>query len=199
MWVLGLTGGIGSGKSAASDYFAKLGIVVVDADIVAREVVEPGQPAWQAIREHFGPEVLQADGSLNRAWLRQKVFAEPAERQWLEQQTHPRIRASIIRQLQQAQSPYAILSSPLLFESGQAQLTARTLLIDVPEEVQLQRASARDGNDAEQIRRIMAAQLSRQERRTRADDLVDNSGSLEQLYAQLQGLHERYLSLSVEG
>ncbi|UZK04906.1 dephospho-CoA kinase [Venatoribacter cucullus] len=194
MWVLGLTGGIGSGKSAASDYFAKLGIVVVDADIVAREVVEPGQPAWQAIREHFGPEVLQADGSLNRAWLRQKVFAEPAERQWLEQQTHPRIRDSIIRQLQQAQSPYAILSSPLLFESGQAQLTARTLLIDVPEDVQLQRASARDGNDAEQIRRIMAAQLSRQERRARADDLVDNSGSLEQLYAQLQGLHERYLN-----
>src|SRR5690606_39381501 len=101
MWVLGLTGGIGSGKTAASDYFAKLGIVVVDADIVAREVVEPGQPAWQAIREHFGPEVLQADDSLNRAWLRQKVFAEPAERQWLEQQTHPRIRDSIIRQLQQ--------------------------------------------------------------------------------------------------
>ena len=199
MWVLGLTGGIGSGKTAASDYFAKLGIVVVDADIVAREVVEPGQPAWQAIREHFGPEVLQADDSLNRAWLRQKVFAEPAERQWLEQQTHPRIRDSIIRQLQQAQSPYAILSSPLLFESGQAQLTARTLLIDVPEEVQLQRASARDGNDAEQIRRIMAAQLSRQERRTRADDVADNSGSLEQLYAQLQGLHEGYLSLSVEG
>ena len=199
MWILGLTGGIGSGKTAASDYFAKLGIVVVDADIVARDVVEPGQPAWQAIREHFGPEVLQADGSLNRAWLRQKVFAEPAERQWLEQQTHPRIRDSIIRQLQQAQSPYAILSSPLLFESGQAQLTDRSLLIDVPEEVQLQRASARDGNDAEQIRRIMAAQLSRQERRARADDLVDNSGSLEQLYAQLQELHEGYMALGVEG
>ena len=193
MWILGLTGGIGSGKSAASDYFAKLGIVVVDADIVAREVVQPGQPAWQAIREHFGPEVLQADGSLNRAWLRQKVFAEPAERQWLEQQTHPRIRASIIQQLQQAQSPYAILSSPLLFESGQAKLTARTLVIDVPEALQLQRASARDGNDAEQIRRIMAAQLSRAERCKQADDIVDNSGTLEQLYAQLQGLHERYL------
>ena len=193
MWILGLTGGIGSGKTAASDYFAKLGIVVVDADIVAREVVQPGQPAWQAIREHFGPEVLQADGSLNRAWLRQKVFAEPAERQWLEQQTHPRIRASIIQQLQQAQSPYAILSSPLLFESGQAKLTARTLVIDVPEALQLQRASARDGNDAEQIRRIMAAQLSRAERCKQADDIVDNSGTLEQLYAQLQGLHERYL------
>ena len=193
MWILGLTGGIGSGKSAASDYFAKLGIVVVDADIVAREVVEPGQSAWQAIREHFGPQALQVDGSLNRAWLRQKVFAEPAERQWLEQQTHPRIRASIIQQLQQAQSPYAILSSPLLFESGQAKLTARTLVIDVPEALQLQRASARDGNDAEQIRRIMAAQLSRAERCKQADDIVDNSGTLEQLYAQLQGLHERYL------
>ncbi len=199
MWILGLTGGIGSGKSAASDYFQRLGIVVVDADIVAREVVQPGQPAWNAIREHFGPDALQADGQLNRAWLRQIVFSDPQQRRWLEQQTHPRIRDSIIQQLQQAQSPYAILASPLLFESGQAQLTQRTLVIDVPEALQLQRASQRDGNDEEQIRRIMAAQINREERLARADDVVDNSGSLEQLYAQLQELHEVYLSLSVEG
>src|SRR5690606_28884022 len=144
--------------------------------------------------EHFRPAVLQADHTLTRAWRRQRGFAEPAERPWPAQPSHPRTRDRSRRQLQQAQSPYARLTPPSLFESGQAQLTARTLLIDVPEEVQLQRASARDGNDAEQIRRIMAAQLSRQERRARADDVADNSGSLEQLYAQLQGLHERYLN-----
>ena len=196
MWVLGLTGGIGSGKTAASDYFQRLGIVVVDADIVAREVVEPGQPAWNAIREHFGPDALQANGELNRAWLRQIVFADPQQRQWLEQQTHPRIRDSIIQQLQQAQSPYTILSSPLLFESGQAQLTQRTLVIDVPEALQLQRASQRDGNDEEQIRRIMDAQINREERRNKADDIADNSGDLQHLYEQLQRLHEGYLALA---
>lgn len=192
MWVLGLTGGIGSGKSAASDYFIRQGIVVVDADIVAREVVEPGQPAWHAIRDHFGEQALLPDGTLNRGWLRQTIFAAPEERRWLEQQTHPRIRDSIIRQLQQAASPYAILTSPLLFESGQALLTRRTLVIDVPETIQLQRACARDGNDEDQIRRIMAAQLSREERCKKADDIVDNSGTPEQLYAQLQTLHQRY-------
>ena len=98
MFVLGLTGGIGSGKTAASDYFASLGILVVDADIVAREIVEPGKPAWQAIKDRFGNDALLEDGALNRAWLRQKVFAEPDERQWLESQTHPRIRDEIIRQ-----------------------------------------------------------------------------------------------------
>lgn len=193
MWILGLTGGIGSGKSAASDFFQQQGIVVVDADIVAREVVEPNQPAWLAIKEHFGDEALLADGNLNRAWLRNKVFADPAERKWLESQTHPRIRDSIIRQLQQAQSPYAILASPLLFESDQAALTQHTLLIDVPEDIQLARASNRDGNDAEQIKRIMQAQMSRAERRARAHDIVDNSGTIAELHALLQPLHQQYL------
>lgn len=196
MWILGLTGGIGSGKSAASDFFQQQGIVVVDADIVAREVVEPNQPAWLAIKEHFGSEALLADGSLNRAWLRSKVFADPAERKWLESQTHPRIRDSIIRQLQQAQSPYAILASPLLFESGQAALTQHTLLIDVAEEIQLARASARDGNDVEQIKRIMQAQMSRTERCTRANDIVDNSGTIADLHDKLMPLHQVYLSQS---
>lgn len=193
MWVLGLTGGIGSGKTAASDFFAGKGIAVVDADIVAREVVEPGQPAWQAIKEHFGEQALLTDGSLNRAWLRDKVFSEPDERKWLESQTHPRIRDSIIRQLQQATSAYAILVSPLLFESGQALLTQHTLLIDVPVDIQIARATSRDQNNADQIRRIIAAQMPRDERRARADDIADNSLGLAELHQQLELLHNSYL------
>jgi len=193
MWVLGLTGGIGSGKTAASDFFASKGITVVDADIVAREVVEPGQPAWQAIKQHFGEQALLADGSLNRAWLRDKVFSEPEERKWLESQTHPRIRDSIIRQLQQATSAYAILVSPLLFESGQALLTQHTLLIDVPVDIQIARATSRDQNNADQIRRIIAAQMPRDERRARADDIADNSLGLAELHQQLELLHNSYL------
>ena len=193
MWVLGLTGGIGSGKTAASDFFASKGITVVDADIVAREVVEPGQPAWQTIKDRFGGQALLADNSLNRAWLREKVFAEPEERKWLESQTHPRIRDNIIRQLQQATSAYAILVSPLLFESGQALLTQHTLLIDVAEDIQIARATSRDQNNADQIRRIIAAQMSRAERRSRADDIADNSLGLAELHQQLELLHSSYL------
>ncbi|MAG43564.1 MULTISPECIES: dephospho-CoA kinase [Thalassolituus] len=196
MFILGLTGGIGSGKSAASAYFRNQGIVVVDADIVAREVVEPGQPALLAIKQRYGSEALHDDGTLNRAWLRAKVFAEPDERKWLESQTHPRIRDSIIAQLKAATSPYAILESPLLFESGQSELVARTLVIDVPEEIQVERASSRDGNEEEQIRRIIAAQIPRSERLQRADDAVDNSGNLEALYSQLEPLHQSYLQLT---
>ena len=193
MWVLGLTGGIGSGKTAASDFFASKGITVVDADIVAREVVEPGQPSWQAIKDRFGDQALLADNSLNRAWLREKVFAEPEERKWLESQTHPRIRDSIIRQLQQATSAYAILVSPLLFESGQALLTQHTLLIDVAEDIQIARATSRDQNNVDQIRRIIAAQMSRAERRSRADDIADNSLGMAELHQQLELLHSSYL------
>ena len=196
MFILGLTGGIGSGKSAASAYFRDQGIVVVDADIVAREVVEPGQPALIAIKERYGSEALLDDGTLNRAWLRAKVFAEPNERKWLESQTHPRIRDSIIAQLKAATSPYAILESPLLFESGQSELVARILVIDVPEEIQVERACSRDGNEEEQIRRIIAAQMPRSERLQRADDAVDNSGDLEALYNQLAPLHQSYLQLA---
>ncbi len=196
MFILGLTGGIGSGKSAASDYFAQQGIVVIDADLVAREVVLPGQPAWQAIQQRYGVEALLADKTLNRVWLRQKVFAEPEERLWLESQTHPRIREATIKQLQQAKSAYVILASPLLFESKQAAFTQRSLVIDVPEDVQLIRACSRDENNEEQIRRIMAAQMPRHERLKLADDVVVNSGSLADLYDSLAPLHQRYLELS---
>ena len=196
MFVLGLTGGIGSGKTAASDYLASKGICVVDADIVARQIVEPGQPALAAITQRYGADALLADGSLDRAWLRQKVFAEPTERQWLESQTHPRIRQAIIDQLQNASSEYAVLVSPLLFESGQYQLTQRTLLIDVAEDIQIARATSRDQNDEQQIRRIIAAQMSRTDKRAKADDIADNSKDLAHLYQQLDQLHHTYLQLA---
>lgn len=196
MWVLGLTGGIGSGKSAAGHYFRQQGMKVVDADVVAREVVEPHQPAWLAIRARYGDEALLDSLELNRAWLRAKIFSDEQERSWLESQTHPRIRERIIAQLQQAQSAYAVLESPLLYESGQVLLTQRSLLIDVPESVQLERACQRDNNDPEQIRRIIRAQMNRSERQQHADDIVENSGSLEQLHQQLATLHQRYLQLA---
>ena len=194
--IIGLTGGIGSGKTAASDFFASKDITVVDADIVAREVVEPGEPAWLAISERYGSDVLQEDQSLNRAWLRQKVFTEPDERVWLEQQTHPRIRDRLIQQLRDATSPYAVLVSPLLFESGQSTLVKRTLVIDVPVDTQVMRACSRDTNDEEQIRRIIAAQIPREDRCSRADDVADNSGTLAQLHAQLEKLHHTYLTMA---
>lgn len=194
--IIGLTGGIGSGKTAASDYFADQGITIVDADIVARKVVEPGEPAWLAIKARYGADVIQEDQSLNRAWLRQKVFAEPDERKWLEGQTHPRIRDRLIQQLRDATSPYTILASPLLFESGQNALVKRTLVIDVPVDTQVKRACSRDINDEEQIRRIIAAQISREDRCSRADDVADNSGTLAQLHAQLAKLHHTYLTMA---
>lgn len=195
-FIVGLTGGIGSGKTAASDWFQARGITVVDADVVSRQVVEPGTPALAAIRDHFGAQVLRADGSLDRAALRAIVFSAPEQRRWLEQLLHPQMGAEILRQLGAAQSPYAMLVSPLLFETSQRDLVARTLLIDVPEALQLARTAARDGVGEEQVRAIMAAQMAREDRRARADDIVVNDDTLAALQAQLQPLHERYLALA---
>lgn len=194
--VIGLTGGIGSGKTAASDWFVARGIIVVDADVVARLVVEPGLPALAEIRRHFGDDVITADGRLDRAALRTRVFNDPAERRWLETLLHPRIAAEILRQLQAATSPYAILVSPLLFETAQRDFVRRTLLIDVPEDLQLARTSARDKVDEQQVRNIMAAQMARTDRLAHADDIVVNDGTLAALHARLAPLHERYLALA---
>ncbi|MDZ4298778.1 MAG: dephospho-CoA kinase [Moraxellaceae bacterium] len=192
-WILGLTGGIGSGKTAATDYFQTLGIVVVDADVVAREVVAPGQPALADIAQRFGHDVIAQDGTLNRPKLREIVFADASQRQALEAITHPAIHAELIRQLQVASSAYAILATPLLWETGQAKLVDHNLVIDVPEALQLQRASQRDGNTEAQIKAIMAAQLSRDQRLAKADDVITNTGSLPDLYAAIDRLHPVYL------
>jgi dephospho-CoA kinase len=192
-FILGLTGGIGSGKSAASQWFEQHGIVVVDADVVAREIVEVGQPALLQIQQAFGDWVLQKDGTLNRRALREHIFQSNDARRILESITHPAIRQSIIQQLQDAQSPYVILVSPLLFETNQHELTDHTLLIDASIELQIQRAAQRDGQNIEQIHRIIAAQMPREQKQQLADDIVLNDGHLEHLYAHLQPLHEQYL------
>lgn len=192
--IIGITGGIGSGKSAVTGRFAQRDITVVDADLAARVVVEPGRPALEAIAAHFGGDILQADGSLDRAALRAIVFADPAQRQWLEQLTHPLIGEEIRAQLAASRSPYTILSSPLLLESSsQRELVELVVVVDVPEEVQLARTMDRDANDEAQVRRIMAAQLPREERLALADIVVDNSGPLEALDDIVAELHKEFL------
>ncbi|WP_444884062.1 dephospho-CoA kinase [Microbulbifer sp. PSTR4-B] len=193
---VGLTGGIGSGKSAAAGYFRELGIHVVDADWAARIVVQPGRPALEQIARHFGANVLLENGELDRAQLRVLVFNHDEERAWLERLLHPLIREEIITSLEQSSSPYAILESPLLIESGQYQLVDRICVVDLPESLQLERASSRDENHPEQIRKIMAAQLNRQERLAKADDVLDNSKELTKLRSQVQALHQKYLQLA---
>ncbi|QXW26212.1 dephospho-CoA kinase [Acinetobacter johnsonii] len=197
-FVVGLTGGIGSGKSAASAWFESQCIVVVDADVVAREVVQKGQPALKDIHQAFGDWVLQADGELNRRALREHIFKAPEARKVLEQITHPAIRSSIIQRLAQADSPYAILVSPLLFETNQHELTQRTLLIDASEELQILRASQRDGQNEEQIKKIIAAQMPRLRKQQIADDIVLNDGHLDHLYQHLQPMHEKYLAMALK-
>ncbi|QBM16341.1 dephospho-CoA kinase [Marinobacter sp. JH2] len=195
MAIIGLTGGIGSGKSTVVRLFGELGVHWVDADDVAREVVEPGMPALKTIAEHFGDEVLRADGALDRAWLRQRVFAEPEERAWLEALLHPIIRDELIRQLQPADYnlPYTLLVSPLLLETDQHELVNKTLVIDVPESVQLERTMARDNNSREQVERIMAAQMSRENRRAKADAIIDNNQPLIEVERQVAELHNQWV------
>ena len=191
--VIGVTGGIGSGKSAVTRCFEDLGITVVDADIAARIIVEPGGSALAAIAGHFGDGIILADGSLDRAALRERVFSDAAERRWLEQLTHPLIGQEIRRQLDGASSPYAILSSPLLLETSQREMVDCVVVVDVPEELQLQRAASRDANSEEQIRRIMAAQMPREQRVELADIIIDNSQPLAELDAIVEELHKEFL------
>lgn len=196
MFVVGITGGIGSGKSAVSDRFKRLGIKVVDADLASREVVRPGQPALAAISQHFGGDIIQADGTLDRARLRALVFANPDERVWLERLLHPLINEYLRQELANATSAYAILVSPLLMETGQSRFTHRILVVDVPEHVQLARTMARDANNETQVKAIMAAQASRAARLATADDVIQNDAGFDALDAAVAQLHERYLALA---
>lgn len=196
--LIGLTGGIGSGKSTVAGLFNAAGAHYVDADIVAREIVAPGTPCLQAIIEHFGNAVLQADGQLNRAALRSQIFQDPAAKAWLEALLHPAIRQEMLHQLAGSTTPYTLLVAPLLLENGLNKLVSRVLVIDVSEQTQIQRATIRDGNNPEQIKAIMAAQWPRQKRLAFADDVLDNNGTQTQLAEQIQYLHQKYLELSRE-
>lgn len=194
-WILGLTGGIGSGKSAVAEQFASLGVHTVDADQAARWVVEPGRPALRQIAQHFGDGVLLPTGELNRAALRERIFADPAERQWLERLLHPLIRSEIADHLARADSPYAIMVSPLLIESGQYRTVDRVLVVDVPEVLQIARTVARDQASEEQVRAILKVQAAREERLRHADDVLVNDRDLSWLRSEVERLHHFYLQL----
>ena len=196
MFVVGVTGGIGCGKTAVTDYLAKKGIVIADADQAARVVVMPGKPALSHIAEHFGEHLIQDDGHLDRRGLRDIIFNNESERTWLETLLHPLIFEQLDTELNQADSPYVVLVSPLLVETSQHQLANRVLVIDVAEETQITRAMARDNISREQAEAILRTQSDRQNRLDKADDIVDNSSTLEQLYKQLDTLHESYLELA---
>ena len=196
MLVVGLTGGIGCGKSAVTEIFAQLGVPVIDADKVAREVVEPGQPALAAIRRRFGSHVLSSDGSLDRRKLRDLVFNDEQARQDLEAILHPQIRQTMRQRLAAVNTPYAILSIPLLQESGQSDTVDRVLVVDCTDEIQLERVRLRDQVNSEHVRAILAAQSSRQEKLRIADDVIDNSGRMEALRPQVEALHRSYLEQS---
>ena len=193
--IIGLTGGIGSGKSTVARAFETLGAAWVDADDVAREIVTPGEPALSAIKQRFGDSVINLDGTLNRASLRDIVFKDPAQRQWLESITHPRIRERLLQHLDRLESegaPYVLLVSPLLFESGQNTLVNRTVVVDIPKALQLTRTLQRDGVSESQVRAILAAQLSREQRLAKADDVIDNSGDHASMMQQVARLDERF-------
>lgn len=192
-YIVGVTGGIGSGKTTVTNEFQKLGIEVIDADVIAREVVEPGSEALEHIQARFGNDVLHTDGSLNRAWLREAIFSHPDDKAWLNQLLHPRIRTRIESQLNAAESPYAILSAPLLLENQLTYLTDRVLVVDVAEQTQIERTMQRDNNNQAQVQAIMDAQMSRQQRCAAADDIVNNDGTLDDVYDQVQKLHQTYL------
>ncbi len=194
-FTVGVTGGIGSGKTAVTDFFASKDITVVDADIVARVVVEPGKPALARITQRYGPDILIND-NLDRRKLRTIIFDDADERKWLECLLHPLIREQIVHELSSAESSYVVLVSPLMLETNQNELVDRVLVVDVPESIQIERTIARDQMTEEQTRQILNSQIQREQRVAKADDIVDNSGSLDQLHYSLEKLHQFYLSLA---
>ena len=195
-FVIGITGGIGSGKTVVSDFFARKGITIVDADVVARQVVELGQPSLRSISERYGAQILQKDGSLDRRQLRDIIFKDDGERVWLETLLHPVIRRRIMDELNKAASSYTALVSPLMIETNQQALVDRLLVIDLPVNIQIARTSQRDSMTKEQTLAIINAQSSREDKLTAADDVVDNSQSLDYLYQQLEVLHAYYLTVA---
>lgn len=201
-YVVGLTGGIGSGKTTIANLFSELGVPIIDADIVSRQVVEKGSPLLAQIAEHFGHDILTEQGELDRAKLRQIIFAHEAEKQWLNHLLHPAIREEMLRQLQACQAPYVLFVVPLLIENQLTALCDRILVIDVAPEIQLERAAKRDQNHLETIKNIMKSQVSRDVRLSYADDIIENNLPFERGFVQLQQqvkhLHTLYLQFAEE-
>jgi dephospho-CoA kinase len=193
MFIVGVTGGIGSGKTAVTDIFSKLDIDIVDADLASRKAVLKDSPSLTKIKEKFGEDILLEDGNLNRARLRKIIFEDSSEKDWLEKLLHPQILEIIKSELEESKSSYKVLVSPLLFETGQFQLCHRTLLIDVSEEEQITRTTKRDKVTSDQVKKIINSQMSREDKIKIADDLITNEGSLGDLEEKIRALHSSYL------
>lgn len=196
MYAVGLTGGIGSGKSTVAACFARLGIEVIDADQLSREAVSTGSAALAEIAAHFGDGIIDTEGALDRRALREIVFADEAERRWLERLLHPIIGELLKQRLRKSESSYTILESPLLLETSQKDLVNRILVVDVSEDTQLQRAMLRDGSDENTIRNIIASQIGRENRLAAADDVIHNEGPVDAIEKQVHELHAMYLKLA---
>ena len=194
--VIGLTGGIGSGKTTVAHGFEKLGVPLIDADLIARELVEPGQAALEEIRAVFGAECLTKEGRLDRAHIRQRIFADNSLRQRLEAILHPEIRNRIKALIAEVQAAYCIVVIPLLLETGQNDLVDRILVVDAPEKEQIKRVAARDKLSHNAVIKIMHTQTDRETRLAAADDIIVNNGDLETLTSHIRKLHRRYLELS---
>ena len=196
MFVVGITGGIGSGKSTVAEMFTALEIDLVDADVAAREVVAPGTPALAEIVEHFGPDILMADGSLDRRGLRRLIFNQEQEKHWLEALLHPLISRWLTQQISNRRSAYCLLISPLLLETGQSEMVDRILVVDVSVETQIARTLARDGGEERTVRAIIAAQVERSQRLEHGDDIIDNEVPVQTLRQRVETLHRRYLAMA---
>lgn len=198
VYTVALTGGIGSGKSTIADNFSRLGITVVDADVIARQVVEPGQPALRIISDHFGDEILLPDGTLNRRALRAKIFSSAEEKKWLNALLHPLIHQRTQDEINQALSPYVLWVVPLLIENNLQQKADRVLVVDVSPEVQIARTIARDKVSREHVLQILAAQATREARLSAADDVINNDGAPDKVAAHVDRLHRQYLELAAQ-
>ena len=192
--IIGLTGGIGSGKTAVSETFEKLGITVVDADLASRVVVEKGKPCLEEIVKHFGDDILNENDELNRAKLREIIFNSDSEKLWLESLLHPAIAEQIKDELNASKSPYTILVSPLLLETNQRDVCDKVLVVDVPIELQMERTTKRDGVSEDQVKSIIKSQINRDERLQLADEIILNEGSIEDLEMIVRELHEKLIS-----
>lgn len=196
MLVIGLTGGIGSGKTTVAKLFERQGITIIDTDQLARDVTQRGQPALNEIAKKFSPNILNSDGSLNRTALRKIIFNDDDSRIWLENLLHPLIRAKITHKVAGVNSPYCIVVIPLLLEKEPNPLINRILVVDLPREEQIKRTQARDNLSQDEIKRIISTQVSRTERLAAADDIIDNFGSINDLIPQVNRLHGFYLALA---
>ena len=194
--VIGLTGGIGSGKSTVASGFGRLGVPLIDADLIARELVEPGKAALEEIRAVFGPECLTTEGRLDRTWISEKIFADEKLRRQLEAILHPKISKRIKALIADVQTAYCIVVIPLLLETGQQNLVDRILVVDTPENEQIKRVAARDKLSHNAVIRIMDTQATREARLAAADDIIVNDSDLETLTSHIRSLHHRYLELS---